>query len=283
MKRISIITPLYNGSKFVKSTIENAKKLNFNVKKYDYEVELVCVNDKPGDILNFKMPHEIIFKLIENHHNLGIQQSRVNGLKESTGDYIIFLDQDDELIVDNYISQLNKIKSADIVVGNLYIDFNNKKKKVFRNRKAMVDAIKEKTLLEYVNMITSPGQCLIRRNIIPVDWINSIMKINGADDLLLWLLLYDKGARFAVNEEIVYYHKTTFLGNLSSNSQAMFSSEKELIQILEKIGYPSEKIDILQKTFILNHNLKLYDLWNLRLTIIRKIFYSIKFRLINKF
>lgn len=86
----SYITPLYNGSKFVKSTIENAKKLNFNVKKYDYEVELVCVNDKPGDILNFKMPHEIIFKLIENHHNLGIQQSRVNGLKESTGDYIIF-------------------------------------------------------------------------------------------------------------------------------------------------------------------------------------------------
>ncbi|MCT0197345.1 glycosyltransferase [Lactobacillus helveticus] len=59
---------------------------------------------------------------------MGIQQSRVNGLRISTGDYIIFLDQDDQLVTQNYISQVENMEYADVVVGNLYKDVDGKKK-----------------------------------------------------------------------------------------------------------------------------------------------------------
>ncbi|WP_375378716.1 glycosyltransferase [Lactobacillus helveticus] len=68
------------------------------------------------------------FKYIINPNNMGIQQSRVNGLRISTGDYIIFLDQDDQLVTQNYISQVENMEYADVVVGNLYKDVDGKKK-----------------------------------------------------------------------------------------------------------------------------------------------------------
>lgn len=65
---------------------------------------------KPKDVLQFTVPKEIEFKLIDNTNNLGIQRSRIKGLNASTGDYIIFLDQDDRLITKNYIYQIKNKK-----------------------------------------------------------------------------------------------------------------------------------------------------------------------------
>ena len=47
------------------------------------------------------------------------------------------------------------------------------------------------------NIIKSPGQCLIKRQCIPVEWQRYIMKTNGADDLFLWILLLEKSYKFA--------------------------------------------------------------------------------------
>lgn len=253
MKKISIITPIYGGKMFIDSIIDNAKKLFFALSKFNYKVELVCVNDKPDDILNFKNISSIEFKYIINPKNMGIQQSRVNGLRISTGDYIIFLDQDDQLVTQNYISQVEKMEYADVVVGNLYKDVDGKKKLLYKNKRILNFLTKEKTLIDYVNTIISPGQCLIKKNVIPDEWCNSIMKTNGADDWLLWLLLYNCGAKFAINENAVYYHRTTSIGNLSSDTNNMYKSEKEMLDILKKCNYPKWKIKEIEKTITLNH------------------------------
>lgn len=251
MKTISIIIPLYHGKYFVNSITRNVEEFKEIVKKYGYKVELICVNDKPKDILKFKLQESIKFKLINNKTNIGIQRSRIKGLKEAQGDYIIFLDQDDKIIARNYLSQLNKIKYADVVVGNLYIDVNNKKKKLYKTKKSLEYAIKEKTLLSYENTIISPGQCLIRKKAIPKQWCHNILKINGADDFLLWLLLYNNKARFVINDNLVYYHRTTKLGNLSSDKVNMYNSDRELVQVLRKIGYPEKKYNFLNQLLIL--------------------------------
>lgn len=252
MKKISIITPIYNGSRFTESIVNNAEGLYKEIKNYGYKVELICVQDKPDEVLKFKIPSCIEFKLIKNDINLGIQHSRVKGLKEATGMYIIFLDQDDKLIPVNYISQLKKIKNADVVVGNFYTDINGKKRLIYKNRKALNFAVQENTLLKYANTIISPGQCLIRKNKIPKQWCNSIMKVNGADDWMLWLLMYNSGAHFSVNAKPVYYHRTTAIGNLSSDDSNMYNSEKEMLSILHKVGYPQSKLNSLKNTINFN-------------------------------
>lgn len=264
IKKISIITPLYNGKIFEKDIINNAQELYSTVKKIGYTLELICVNDNPKDSYHFKVPEELEFKLIQNETNQGIQKSRVNGLLNATGEYIIFLDQDDKIISENFINQLNKAAYADVVIGNLYKDLNKKKKVLYKRGKGFSSLFSEQMLLYCVNTIISPGQCLIRRKSIPSAWCTNIMKKNGADDLLLWLLLYENGAVFTTNDTPVYYHRTTEIGNLSSDDKKMFDSEREMIDILTKCHYSKNKIEILQSSFELNHNKSLHVLWKYR-------------------
>lgn len=40
------------------------------------------------------------------------------------------------------------------------------------------------------DMIFSPGQCLIRKAVIPRDWCKRRLTVNGCDDFLLWLLMF---------------------------------------------------------------------------------------------
>ena len=85
--------------------------------------------------------------------------------------------------------------------------------------------ISEDYITNVVNPIISLGQCLIRRSAIPQECQNNIMKVNEVDDWLLWIFLFMHSARFAVNSEIVYYHRTTEVGNLSSDNQKMYDPE----------------------------------------------------------
>lgn len=43
--------------------------------------------------------------------------------------------------------------------------------------------------------ITSPGHCLIRKTSIPQLWKENILKNNGSDDLLLWLLMLEENKK----------------------------------------------------------------------------------------
>ena len=55
-----------------------------------YSVELILVNDSPDEELVIPKCQEFDVKLFRNKRNLGIQQTRVNGLEKSIGKYIIF-------------------------------------------------------------------------------------------------------------------------------------------------------------------------------------------------
>ena len=107
----SIIVPVYNAEKTLENCLNSIKVQSFS----DYE--LILVNDSPSvDIpcLGEK------WKIVNNGVNVGIHQSRVNGLNVAIGSYVLFLDQDD-CIEENYLrSQLAKIADADAVVCNGY-------------------------------------------------------------------------------------------------------------------------------------------------------------------
>lgn len=90
------------------------------------------VSAKPDEELVIPKCQEFDVKLFRNKRNLGIQQTRVNGLEKSIGKYIIFLDQDDDLIVEHYDQQLQLISDADVVVGNLYMNRNGQKEAIYK-------------------------------------------------------------------------------------------------------------------------------------------------------
>lgn len=227
---ISIITPVYNGNKYLNNYM---RMMNSVVGNSNAEVEIILVNDSPEIPIEYDKSiangYEVI--IYNNEKNSGIHESRVNGLKQSHGKYILFLDQDDMISEHCLKSQLNAIKDADVVLGNGIFELGGERKKIFGNKFSQ-DFASEEWVYKWIrDFIVSPGQCLIKKESIPDFWISNPMKNNGTDDYLLWLLMFNKGMKVNCNYNAVYLHRDTGV-NLSSDDAKMYKSTKELLELL---------------------------------------------------
>ena len=232
--KISIIIPFYKGNQYLErlfNSIIKVSELTSEIAIY----EIIIVNESPGiKIILPRTCSSIIVREITNPVNLGIHKSRVNGLKNASGEWILFLDQDDELIDNGFRKQIELTDKADVVVGNGIYMLGNLNKKIYNNLKTMDYLIQEKMFIKIRNLIPSPGECLIKKDIIPDLWKKCRLKNNGADDWFLWLLLFKRSARFVCNDDFVYIHNDASGENLSANLEKMKKSSKEMLGILKK-------------------------------------------------
>lgn len=130
--KISIIVPIYNVEKYIKSCIDS-------IIQQDYpNIECIFVNDCTQDksmiIVNNCLNEykgSIEFKIINHENNLGLSAARNTGVKRSTGDYLYFLDSDDELYSTDSISILAKeaeeYPQVDFIIGNIQLVNSTKK------------------------------------------------------------------------------------------------------------------------------------------------------------
>ncbi|SEL80566.1 glycosyltransferase family 2 protein [Parapedobacter koreensis] len=92
-KKVSIITPLFNGAQFVSETIASVLLQSYQ------NLELLIIDDGSTDsgpqiVEEYKKKDNRI-KFIRNDHNLGPARTRNRGIEVATGRYIAFLDSDD--------------------------------------------------------------------------------------------------------------------------------------------------------------------------------------------
>ena len=97
MEKLSIIVPCYNEEKALPFFFEEICK---HVKKINYEVEFVFVNDGSKDttlevLKNLKKenPNQTL-KIVNFSRNFGKEAGILAGLKNSTGDYVVIMDAD---------------------------------------------------------------------------------------------------------------------------------------------------------------------------------------------
>ena len=104
MKQLSIIVPVYNVEKYIRSCLESIYRQGLEEDCY----EVIIVNDGTMDN-SMEMIKDIVCQHtnieIINQANQGLSMARNNGIKKATGNYIIFLDSDD-LLVENCLSTL---------------------------------------------------------------------------------------------------------------------------------------------------------------------------------
>ncbi|MEJ5268097.1 MAG: glycosyltransferase family 2 protein [Bacteroidales bacterium] len=122
--RVSIIIPVYNVEPYIERCLLSVLNQTYN----NIEIILIddCGSDNSIDIaieLIKKYKAENRTKIIFHECNKGLSAARNSGINASTGEYIYFLDSDDELAL-NCIELL--IKSAikyrtDLVIGNYEI------------------------------------------------------------------------------------------------------------------------------------------------------------------
>lgn len=240
--KVSVITPLYHGKKYIPNMIQQVKKASAFVPFV--VIEHLFINDAPEEQIT-KEEVEIQEQNYESHLfsnsiNQGIHASRVMALKKATGDYLLFLDQDDRIAPNYFASQLSRIGTFDVIVANGYQAFETKNVPIYRTYQKHQEAISYKGY-QFRSAIISPGQCLIRRTSISDIWMHHPMQANGSDDYLLWILLLNEQCSFQINPDFLYYH-TMGDQNFSNNDYKMKCSSLEAYQLLKTYSFIPSKI-----------------------------------------
>lgn len=207
---VSIIIPLYKGQCYLEN-IFRMVTANYSlcVNSYNLSLELIFVNDYPGEKLNIE---EIVSRdskihviVKERETNGGIHAARIDGLKLAKGEYVSFLDQDD-LISDRWLMELLSVAlrtDSDVVVCNGW----RSRFKRLTNMEVFKERLNDINFyIDYGNAIVSPGQVLLKKSIIPAVWINNVKIKNGCDDHLLWLILKKNKVTFFACEKDLFFH-----------------------------------------------------------------------------
>ncbi|MDE6215502.1 glycosyltransferase family 2 protein [Bacteroides sp.] len=126
--KVSIIIPIYNVSTYIKNCLESVWKQPYQ----NLEVILVddCGTDNSMEIVQEYLEcHDFAeVKIIRHTHNRGLSAARNTGLEAATGDYVYFLDSDDELKDDCIPMMTDPLENQcyDFVIGNYEVVGSNK-------------------------------------------------------------------------------------------------------------------------------------------------------------
>lgn len=228
---VSVVVPLYKGERYIYDIIIMLEKCQ---KKAAIFIELIFANDYPDEKIIVDDNTELYRIIVLNTcQNCGIHSTRVRGLEACTGEYVLFLDQDDKITENYFFSQLCKINDADMIVCNCY----HENRIFYDERRPLSKVISKCKILGKYNYIVSPGQVIIRRESIPKEWTQSIMTYNGADDWFLWILMFARHKAIVVNDEVLFTHVIELGVNASLNTWKMYQSIMELTQIVEENHY----------------------------------------------
>ena len=132
MSKLSIIIPVYNVEEYIERCLESIMSQDYK----GYTVECLLIDDCTPDgsmiIAQRMIDHykgEILFNTIKHQKNKGLSEARNTGIKNATGDYVLFVDSDDYLMP-NSIDYMMQAKAQnpdiDIIIGNVYEHKYNK-------------------------------------------------------------------------------------------------------------------------------------------------------------
>lgn len=232
---ISIITPFYKGNAYIPRLLDWVEKATSQIP--NNSVEWLILNDSPHIEVNKISTYlpNLSIKLLANSQNLGIQKTRINGISQSNGKYILLLDQDDEITSDAFKIHLQNFDKSgcDVSITNGFSeDKSGNLTSLFKSSRQLKKVSNLRFYFTIGNLIASPGMVMIKKEAIPNLWKDNPLKINGADDWLLWVLMLSEGAKISTVFTNTYTHKAVEQ-NTSDDNEKMIESSLEALNIFE--------------------------------------------------
>lgn len=136
--KVSIIIPVYNTGPYIEQCLKSVINQTYK------NLEIICIDDCGCDdsikiVEKYKKKYRKI-RILYNEKNKGLAITRNVGVKNSTGEYIFFLDSDDYLNLDTIekLVKKQKVGNYDLVVSHTNVFLSNNKDpnlvKVFHNK-----------------------------------------------------------------------------------------------------------------------------------------------------
>jgi len=226
--RVSVIIPVYNGKNYIKQSINSA--LNQTYK----DIEVIVIDDFSNDgtyeyVLN-EFRNEIEnrkVRIFRNEKNMERSYSRNFGFNVSQGEYVFFLDYDDEWKA-NYIEEMIKNFNNFDIVYSIPRTFINKNSNVLRvSRRKYSKDINE---LVFSAQIAYPSASAFKRE----KFIYFNEKYNQREDWELFIRSVLNGLKIKVidnNKVMIREHNKRTSGGLDflNNTLRVYSDYKDKV------------------------------------------------------
>ena len=190
MDLVSVIIPYYKKRNFIKETIISVIK-----QSYDYLEIIIIYDDTNLNDLEFlreisKLDNRI--KIINNNKRLGAGPSRNNGIEQSNGKYIAFIDADDTWLSDKLKDQIAFMKKNNYQISHTSYYIIDEKKKIIGQRKAR-DLLSINEILKSCDIGLST--VIIEKKIIKKT-NTKFPQLVTKEDFVFWLTLLKKNYKF---------------------------------------------------------------------------------------
>jgi teichuronic acid biosynthesis glycosyltransferase TuaG len=207
MSLVSIIIPYFKKKEFIFKCIESILKQSYQ------NFEIIVVNDECSNesklILKEIANQDLRIKVINNKKNLGAGLSRNIGVKKSIGDFLAFIDADDEW-------NKNKLKFQVYFMKKNKLLFTHTSYFIINNKSKLIGKFQVKNFINYKNLLNS---CDIGLSTVMVD--SKIKKeinfsnLKTKEDYVLWLKLSKKYTLYGIKK---FYTKWRNLNSSISSS-----------------------------------------------------------------
>jgi len=247
-KKVSIVIPTYGRSDLISKAIESVINQSYANK------EIVVIDDNVDDVISertrevvLSFKDKIDIKYVKNAHNIGGALSRNEGINQSAGEYVSFLDDDDFFVPEKLSRQIEFMEKFNFeasLCDMRVIDENGNLTKKIHHAQCNNAA---DFLIRGVAM--TPMLIVTKFAAIKAGLFENSVRFQ--DHIFIINLLkagYEVGV---LKEPLVYYYEHSSPRITNSNKSALgydvrFEKEKELFPLLT----PNEK-----RSVILRHNI----------------------------
>lgn len=245
MDKISIVVAVYNAEKTLKKCVESLLNQTYN----NIEIILVndCSKDNSLDICTEYSKTNDNVKVISNEKNSGVSATRNNGINNSTGEYICFVDSDD-YVESNYIEVLyyyyQKCNTVPIC-GFVYHDEYNHAKPVKYSWSGNEELISlgEAFRLKSELYLTALWNKLFDRRLIVAKNIRFDTNISVGEDLRFSVDYFIKNNidKICVLPEPLYHYMKLTDNSLMSSFVDDLDREKESLNLIRNLAIKYNK------------------------------------------
>jgi glycosyltransferase involved in cell wall biosynthesis len=196
---VSVVIPIYNGEKYIRETIRSVLDQTHTA------LEVLCIIDGTSDqsMTIMEALDDDRIKIFE-HRNRGATYTRNRGLSLASGEYIIFLDQDDMIMpafIEAAIQEMIRTGSTGVAVNGHVIDSHGTiLRRLYRVNKPKLTHL---SLLKGNQMYTA-SQVLLKRQAV-ADMGGFDILADQADDWDMWIQQAREGKLIFLDRDLLRY------------------------------------------------------------------------------
>lgn len=196
---VSVVIPVYNAEKYLDKTLRSVLRQTYK------NIEVILVDDNSEDGSSEIIKHyqtacqNIIYCLQQK--NMGAGYARNKALEMAKGQYIAFLDSDDEWMPDKLERQIDLMREKESPFCYAAIEMIDKDDNIIKPRRNVRENLGYKFLLS--NTMIATSSVVIDRKVIG-DFRMHLRR--GGQDYATWLMLLRDGTlACGINEVLVKY------------------------------------------------------------------------------